>query len=70
MEFPMGDRMRFTTIGYIEWRKGQDILVDALAGISEEELRGSEFLLVGQDSSTMAFGLREKTADKPWIRMT
>lgn len=70
MEFPMGYRMRFTTIGYIEWRKGQDILVDALTGISEEELTGSEFLLVGQDSSVMAFGLREKTGDKPWIRMT
>lgn len=62
-------RMRFTTIGYIERHKGQDILIDALEGISPRILADSEFLLVGQDSSLMAQGLRKRTADKPWIRM-
>lgn len=65
----MNYKMRFTTIGYIEWRKGQDILVDALKGIPTEVLAGSEFLLVGQDSSVLAQGLRERIAEKPWIRM-
>lgn len=63
-------RMRFTTIGYIEWRKGQDILIDALERIWPESLAGSEFLLVGQDSSAMAQRLRERTAERSWIRMS
>ena len=61
--------MRFTTIGYIEKHKGQDILIDALEGISPKLLADSEFLLVGQDSSLMAQRLRERTAAKSWIRM-
>lgn len=62
--------MRFITIGYIERRKGQDVLINALESISQEDLAGSEFLLVGQDSSTMAQELRERITEKPWIRMT
>ncbi len=62
-------KMRFTTIGYVEWRKGQDILLDALEGIPVERLEGSEFLLVGQDSSAMAQGLRRRIAGRPWIQM-
>lgn len=61
--------MRFTTIGYIERHKGQDILIDALEGISSEVLAGNEFLLVGQASSALAQGLRERIDDKPCIRM-
>lgn len=61
--------MRFTTIGYIEKHKGQDILIDALEGISPKLLADSEFWLVGQDSSLMAQGLRERTAAKSWIRI-
>lgn len=63
-------RMRFTTIGYIEWRKGQDILIDALERISPKIPDGSEFLLVGQDSSDMAQKLRKRIIEKPWILMT
>ncbi|HBN57481.1 MAG TPA: hypothetical protein DD414_11980 [Lachnospiraceae bacterium] len=70
MEFQRGYRMRFTTIGYIEWRKGQDILVDALEGIRTEILEANEFLLIGQDSSVMAQKLHERMQGKPWIRMT
>ncbi len=62
-------RMKFTTIGYIERHKGQDVLIDALEGVSLEHLAGSEFLLVGQDSSVMAKGLQERIIGKPWIRM-
>lgn len=69
MEFPMKYNMRFTTIGYVEWRKGQDILIDALEGISPERLADSEFLLIGQDSSVIAQRLREQIREKPWIRI-
>lgn len=62
-------KMRFTTIGYVEWRKGQDILIDALEGLSPEALAGSEFLLIGQDSSVLAQRLRGRITEKPWIRM-
>jgi glycosyltransferase involved in cell wall biosynthesis len=69
MEFPMKYRMRFTTIGYMEWRKGQDILMAALEGISAKLAEESEFLLVGQDSSLMAQGIRARISEVPWIRM-
>lgn len=65
----MGYKMRFTTIGYIERHKGQDILIDALEGISTKSLECSEFLLVGQNSSVMAQELRERISDRPWIHM-
>lgn len=61
--------MRFTTIGYVEWRKGQDILIDALEEVPSERLAGSEFLLIGQDSSVLAQKLHERITRKPWIRM-
>lgn len=61
--------MRFTTIGYVEWRKGQDILIDALEEVPSERLAGSEFLLIGQDSSVLAQKLHERITGKPWIRM-
>ena len=69
MEFPMKYRMRFITIGYIEWRKGQDILMAALEGISAKLAAESEFLLVGQDSSAMAQEIREQISKTPWIQM-
>ena len=61
--------MKFATIGYVEWRKGQDILVDALEGIPPEVLASCEFLLAGQDSSVLAQELRERISKKPWIQM-
>lgn len=62
-------RMRFTTIGYVEWRKGQDVLIDALEGLSPEVLAGSAFFLIGQDSSVLAQRLHERITEKPWIQM-
>lgn len=61
--------MRFTTIGYVEWRKGQDILIDALEEVPSDRLAGSEFLLIGQDSSVLAQELHKRITGKPWIRM-
>jgi len=62
-------KMRFTTIGYIERHKGQDILIEALEKIPQKMLAGNEFLLVGQNSSMMAQALGERIRNKPWIRM-
>ena len=45
----MKSKVLFTTIGYIEWRKGQDILIDAIEGIPDKILEECEFLLIGQD---------------------
>ena len=61
--------MKFVTIGYIEWRKGQDILVDAICGLPENFVSGCKFTMIGQDSSLMAQKLREKILYKPWIEM-
>ena len=36
----------FVTIGYIEWRKGQDILIDAIEKLPSNILDETEFLNV------------------------
>ena len=61
--------MRFVTIGYIERRKGQDVLIDAIEGLPEDISLRCEFVLIGQDDSLMAHELRERIADMPWIEM-
>ncbi|MDE6603083.1 MAG: glycosyltransferase family 4 protein [Lachnospiraceae bacterium] len=60
----------FVTIGYIEERKGQDILAEAICGLPKEIRRKSVFYMVGQDSSRMAGQIREGTADIPEVCMT
>ncbi len=57
------DKVCFLTIGYIENRKGQDILIQAIGMLPEEDRKKAEFYLVGQDSSLMAQQLKEETAD-------
>ena len=61
--------MRFVTIGYIERRKGQDVLIDAIEGLPEDISLRCEFVLIGQDDSLMAHELRERIADMLWIEM-
>ena len=53
-------RVLFTTIGYIEWRKGQDILLDAIEQLGEDTLSKCSFKLVGQDESLFADKLRRR----------
>ncbi len=57
------------TIGYIEWRKGQDILIEAIEKLPSNMLDEAEFLLVGQDTSVMAQELKKKTVDMPNIKI-
>ena len=51
------------TIGYIESRKGQDILISAIKMLPEEIRRQADFLLVGQDSSLMAQEIKKNMAN-------
>ncbi len=47
-------KMRFTVIGYIEVRKGQDILVQAIQRLDQDVREKAEFYFVGQNTSAMA----------------
>lgn len=58
----MVSKVRFVTIGYIEWRKGQDLLFDAVTQLSKELSDQAEFILIGQNTSLMAQELAEKVA--------
>ncbi len=57
------DKVCFVTIGYIEMRKGQDILVKALRGIPEQIRRKAVFYIVGQDTSLLAKQVREELGE-------
>ncbi len=63
-------KLCFVTIGYIENRKGQDILVEAIKLLPEEIRRKAEFYLVGQNSSSFAQKLIEQTKGIPEIMIT
>jgi Glycosyltransferase len=56
-------KVHFVTIGYIESRKGQDILISAIKMLPEEIRRQADFLLVGQDSSLMAQEIKKNMAN-------
>lgn len=63
-------KIKFVTIGYIEERKGQDILLQSLGEIPDELKRQACFYLVGQDSSMMAQKMKAETESMPDIFMT
>ena len=60
MEFQTESKIRFVTIGYIEWRKGQDLLIDAINQLPKELSENAEFILIGQNTSLMAKKLMER----------
>lgn len=60
----------FVTIGYIEARKGQDILVRAVKKLSAEMRQQAVFYLVGQDTSLLAQDIRKQIWNMPEIMMT
>lgn len=62
--------IRFITIGYIEHRKGQDLLLEAIRNLDPELRKNAEFLLVGQNTSLMAQELMEAARDIPEIVVT
>lgn len=60
-------RLRFVTIGYIEFRKGQDILLEAIKGMEPDLRQRAEFFFVGQNISLLAKGLIEASREIPEI---
>ncbi len=64
------DRLVFIVLGYIERRKGQDILIDAIDHLDEEVSDKALFYLVGKDTSEMAKKIRMRTADLPQVIIT
>lgn len=65
-----GKKVCFVTIGHIEERKGQDILLQAVRLLGKRERERAVFYLVGQDTSLLAGKVREEAADMPEIIMT
>ncbi|MDE5718698.1 MAG: glycosyltransferase family 4 protein, partial [Lachnospiraceae bacterium] len=57
------ERMCFVTIGYIEERKGQDILLQAVSMLEKSIREKAVFYLVGQDTSLLAGKLKEQAGD-------
>ncbi len=63
-------KIRFITIGYVEARKGQDVLIEAVRSIPVEERNQCEFFLVGQNTSMLAQKIQREIKDLPQIIMT
>lgn len=66
----IGDKICFVTIGYIEERKGQDILIQALRSMPEEIRKKAVFYIVGQDTSLLAAQVRKEIENIPEVVMT
>lgn len=64
------EKICFTTIGYIEERKGQDILIQALRRLPERYREKAIFYLVGQDSSMLAQRIKAETRNMPEVIIT
>lgn len=64
------DRVCFVTIGYIESRKGQDLLLQAILLLPEEIRKKAVFYFVGQDSSVMAQQIKHKIQTIPEVIIT
>ena len=65
----MSSKVVFLTIGYIEWRKGQDLLIDANEMLPEEVKEKTEFIMIGQKNSLMAKELEKRIESLPSVSM-
>lgn len=63
------ERIRFVTVGYIEKRKGQDILLQAVRMLPPVFRKQADFCLVGQDTSKMAEQIQKEIRSIPEVRM-
>lgn len=63
-------KIRFTTIGYIEHRKGQDILLEAIRCLESGIRQKAEFFFVGQNTSLMAQEIMKAAENIPEIIVT
>lgn len=65
-----GTKLCFVTIGYIENRKGQDVLIEAIRRLPQEIREMVEFYLVGQNSSVMAQNIMKQAKEIPELVIT
>jgi glycosyltransferase involved in cell wall biosynthesis len=65
----MKSKIHFITIGYVEWRKGQDLLVDAIEMLPDNARVNSEFLFIGQNSSLLAQKISDRISNIPCVHM-
>ena len=63
-------RICFITVGYIEYRKGQDILLEAIMRLEPEIRQKAEFFFVGQNTSLLAKKLENITGTISEITVT
>lgn len=64
------DKVIFVTVGYIEERKGQDILVEAIKLLPPNIRNKAVFYFIGQNTSMLAQKLNKEIIDVPEIIMT
>ena len=62
--------VHFVTIGYIEARKGQDLLLEAIERLPQDVREKAVFYFVGQDSSVMARQIKQKIQTIPQVVLT
>lgn len=63
-------KIRFIIIGYIEYRKGQDILLEAIKRLEPDIRQKAEFIFVGQNTSLLAKDLIESAGEISEITFT
>lgn len=66
----LNDRVCFVTIGYIESRKGHDLLLEAILLLPKEIREKAVFYFIGQDSSIMAQQIKRKIQTIPQVVIT
>lgn len=64
------NKIRFIIIGYIEQRKGQDILLEAIKRLEPDIRQKAEFIFVGQNTSLLAKDLIEAAGEISEITFT
>ena len=64
------DKVCFVTIGSIEERKGQDVLLQAVCLLPEEIRSNAVFYLIGNDTSLLAEQIKEKARAMPEFVLT
>lgn len=64
------EKIRFITLGFVEDRKGQDILIEAVLRLNQDIRELCVFYIVGKNTSVMAQNLMEASTDIPEIVFT
>ncbi len=66
----VSDVVIFIVLGYVEPRKGQDILIRAIQLLDEVERKKALFYLVGNDTSQMAEEIKKQIIEIPQVIVT